>query len=51
MGELGLRTEGPEGDANPTESANLAPCELSESEPPTKEHSVFMAAWSGLSGR
>jgi len=36
------RTDGPERDGNPTgrliESTNLVPWELSESEPPTKEH-------------
>jgi len=42
MGELRGKIEGPERDGNPTgrpkESTNLDPWEVSESEPPTKEH-------------
>ena len=67
---VGVRTEGSEVDENPirrpTESINLVPWELSESEPPTKVHTQVemtpkpqlphtyvadMAALSGLSGR
>jgi hypothetical protein len=41
---VGGRIEGPDGEGNPTgrptESTNLDPLELSETEPQTKEHKV-----------
>jgi hypothetical protein len=44
MEELGGRVEGPEGigtpQEDPTESTNLDPWGLSETEPPTKEHTL-----------
>jgi hypothetical protein len=47
-GRVGRRIEGPEGDKNSTgrrrDSTNLDPWELSETEPPTKEHT-----WAGQS--
>ena len=46
-GRFGRRIKGPEGEGNPTkrptESINLDPCQVSETEPPTEEHT-----WAGL---
>ena len=66
-GRIEGRIQGPEEDRNSTESTNLDPWELSETEPPSKEHTragtealathiavvqlISMTASSGLRGR
>jgi hypothetical protein len=54
-GRVGGRIEGPEGDRNstgrPTKSTHLDPWELSDTEPPTKEHTQTGVGPQNISSR